>query len=514
MTIAEPDIANGGTRPGKEGPRTQPIIADPFAARGRPVLTGAAGAVSAAHPLAVSAGLEMLNAGGSAVDATIAAQAVLCVVMPDSCGLGGDVFCLVRSSEGETIAVNGSGASAQEMSGAATDGGGSVTVPGLVDAWDQMAERWGRLPLARVLGPAIRLARGGMRLAPRLARALERQGARLLRGGAGSWSLLSAGPGEMVEQLDLANVLDKIAKEGAAAFYAGSLAEAIAAAVQAKAGRLSRADLEAHHTIFAMPIRTSWRGITVLTQPPMSQGILLSMALQALDRLGASADDRLDHVAIEATEAAFAYRNRVAEGVALLGADLPIDLETAARRGGPRAYLHTAGVAAADRFGMTVSSLASVFDDFGSGVWVAQGGFVLNNRAGGFTSASNEAAPSKRPVHTLAPIMVESPRGAIGFATPGADGQVQTLLQVLLGTFAGQTDLGHAVERPRWRSENGQLLIEADHPNIDALRERGHDVAVLAAGDMKFGAVVCAGHHDGAPISLADWRRETWAGVT
>lgn len=491
-----------------------PIVAEAFASRSRPVLVGAAGAVSAAHPLAVAAGLAMLTAGGSAVDATIAAQAVLCVVAPDACGLGGDTFCLVRSSDGETTAVNGAGAAPLGLETATADGGGSVTVPGIVDAWDQMAERWGRLPLARVLGPAIRLARGGMTLSPRLARAADEQRSRLLRGGAGGWSLMAAAPGDTIAQFELANLLDRIAKERAAAFYAGRMAEAITAASQAHGGCLSRADLEAHQTVFAKPIGTSWRGLTVLTQPPMSQGILLSMALQAVERLGSSADDRRDHVAIEATEGAFAFRDRVGEGAALLNAALPVDLDKAARRGGPRAYLHTAGVAAADRFGMTTSSLASVFDEFGAGVWVPQGGFVLNNRAGGFTAAPNEAAPGKRPVHTLAPIMIETARGAIGLATPGADGQVQTLLQVLLGTFADEIDLAQAVSRPRWRSENGRLLVEADHPELETLRRLGHDVCTLAAGDIKFGAVVCAGQLDGAPIGLADWRRETWAGVT
>jgi len=494
--------------------RALPLVLDAFASRSRPVLVGAAGAVSAAHPLAVAAGLEMLNGGGSAVDATIAAQAVLCVVAPDACGLGGDTFCLVRSSDGETTAVNGAGAAPLGMREVSADSGGSVTVPGIVDAWDQMTERWGRLPLARVLAPAIRLARGGMTLSPRLGRAVDEQRTRLLRCGAGGWPLLTAASGDLISQLDLANVLDRIAKERAAAFYAGALAEAITAAVQAHGGCLSRADLEAHHTVFAVPIRTGWRGHTILTQPPMSQGILLSMALQAIERLGSSADDRLDHAAIEVTEGAFAFRDRVGEGAALLDATLPVDLKKAARRGGPRAYLHTAGVAAADRFGMTTSSLVSVFDDFGSGVLVPQSGFVLNNRAGGFTVAPNEAAPGKRPVHTLAPIMIETPRGAIGLATPGADGQVQTLLQVLLGTFADKIDLAQAVSRPRWRSENGRLLVEADHPELEALRKVGHDVCTLAAGDIKFGAVVCAGQLDGAPISLADWRRETWAGVT
>lgn len=493
---------------------TVPLVADPFASRVRPVLAGATGAVSAAHPLAVAAGLEMLAAGGTAVDATVAAQAVLCVVSPDACGLGGDMFCLVRTPDGRTTAVNGAGAAPLGMTEAAGDGGSSVTVPGIVAAWDEMAAQWGRLPLPTLLAPAIRLARGGVRVSPRLARALDEQRARLLRGGAADWPLLAATPGQSVPQLELATVLDRIGKERGAAFYAGAVADAMAAAAQAHGGALCCADLAAHATPLGPPVRIDWRGHAVLAQPPMSQGILLAMALQAIERLGPAADDRLDHVAIEATLAAFAFRDRVGEGEALLHEPLAVDLGKASRRGGPRAYLHTAGVAAADASGMVTASLASVFDDFGSGVFVPQGGFVLNNRAGGFTGAPNEAAPGRRPVHTLAPMIIETGRGPLGFATPGADGQVQTLLQVLLGAFATGDDLAQAVSRPRWRSENGRLLVEADHPGVEALRAFGHDVCPLPAGDIRFGAVVCAGQLDGAPVGLADWRRETWAGVT
>jgi hypothetical protein len=142
-----------------------------------------------------------------------------------------------------------------------------------------------------------------------------------------------------------------------------------------------------------------------------------------LEGLGEAALANLDHAGIELTEAAFAFRDRVHEGTSLLAQPLRIDLSRASRRGGPRAYLHTAGVAAADRFGTVVSSLLSVFDDFGSGVFVPEGGFVLNNRAGGFTAAPNDARPGKRPVHTLAPMLIETERGALALATPGADGQ-------------------------------------------------------------------------------------------
>lgn len=183
------------------------------------------------------------------------------------------------------------------------------------------------------------------------------------------------------------------------------------------------------------------------------------------------------------------------------------------RRGGPRAYLHTAGVAVADAQGLVASSLVSVFDDFGSCVFVPELGITLNNRAGGFTQGPNAAAAGKKPIHTLAPALIRGSFGTLALATPGADGQVQTLLQVIEKVFRRDQDLAAAIAAPRWRSEGGELLIESDHPATAALKALGHEVRALAPGDVRFGAVVCAGQVDHSPIALADWRRQTWSGV-
>ncbi len=272
-------------------------------------------------------------------------------------------------------------------------------------------------------------------------------------------------------------------------------------------------DLAAHRTVIAEPISVDLGPARLLVQPPSSQGVLLAMAAKALFALDALPPDRIDHAGVELTEASFGYRNRAGEGASLLDAPLDFQRDRASRRGGPRAYLHTAGVAAADRFGCCVSSLVSVFDDFGSGVFVPGGGFVLNNRAAGFTAAPNDAAPGKAPVHTLAPALLETPRGPLAFSTPGADGQVQTLLQILARILIEETDIAAAIDRPRWRSENGRLLVEASHPARELLSSLGHDVVEMPDGDMRAGAVTLAGVIDKAPIACADWRRRTWAGA-
>lgn len=489
------------------------LIAESFSSSVRPVLRGQLGAVSAAHPLAVAAGQEMLVAGGTAADAVIAAQAILCVVMPDACGLGGDMLALVHVPGQAAVAINGTGAAPMALERVADDGPHSITVPGIVDAWCELSKREGRLPLARVLEPAIRLAKSGVRLSPKLASALKTQRARLERGGAQAWSLFDQVAHSRCIQPELAALLERVAREGRSSFYEGADAHAIVRAVGRLGGVLSEADFAQHATVVARPIETQWGELRVAAQPPMTQGVLLNMAVNALAGLGNFPNELSDHVAVELTEAAFAFRSQVARGEALLETPLSVDFTRAAHRGGPRAYLHTAGVAAADAEGRVISSLVSVFDDFGSAVFVPELGITLNNRAGGFTDGDNAPAPGKRPVHTLAPVLVTDSRGVLGLATPGADGQVQTLLQVLLGLQRDGLDLARAIARPRWRSENGRLLIEQSHSAIERLRALGHDVAPLADGEVRFGAVVCAGFMGDTPIAGADWRRETWAGV-
>lgn len=490
-----------------------PLIAESFSSVVRPVLRGRCGAVSAAHPLAVAAGQEILYSGGSAADAAIAAQAVLCVVMPDACGLGGDMLALVHVPGAAHVAMNGAGAAPRHLIKVTDDGPNSITVPGIVDAWCRLSKLYGRLPLSRVFEPAVRLAQSGIRVSLTLAAALERHRLRLQTGGAASWVLFGRQAGAIVPQAQLAYTLERIGTEGRDGFYRGSSARVIAQTVQALGGTLAEEDLAAHETVVAAPIETSWGSLRLATQPPMAQGILLSMAVQALSRMVEFPATLNDHVAIELTNAAFVYRSDVGSGSALLKHELPIDLTRATNRGGPRAYLHTAGVATADADGMVISSLVSVFDDFGSCVFVPELGFTLNNRAGGFTDGANAPAPGKRPVHTLAPSLVSSEQGVLALATPGADGQVQTLLQVLIGINQENVDLAQAIARPRWRSESGALLVEHSHPGIARLTSLGHKVVPCPDGEVRFGAVVSAGWIDDETVAASDWRRETAAGV-
>ncbi|HEX6331172.1 MAG TPA: gamma-glutamyltransferase [Actinomycetota bacterium] len=471
---------------------------------------GGDGAVAAAHPIAVEAGLESFRRGGNAVDAAVSAQAALTVVLPHACSLGGDALALVRLPDGTIDAIHGAGA-APAIVPAPDRPGATVTVPGLVEAWSALVARHGRLGLVDDLAEALRLAAEGIAVPVSTAAAVERHRARLVDGGAGGWELLSLGAGERWVQPALAPTLEAIASDPRV-FYEGPLAAAMVRAVGDHGGTLGTDHLARHTATWPEAIGTPWDDGTLVVQPPMSQGILLALAARWIERHGPG--DARDHTAAEAIAAAFAHRNRIGEGTALLDEPLDVDPGRATTRWAARSYLHTAGVATADRAGMVVSSLVSVFDEFGSGVFVPAGGFVLNNRAEGFTEAPNDLRPGALPVHTLAPALHVRHDGRVtALATPGADGQVQTLLQVLLAMRFDGPDVLAALERPRWRGEGDRLLIERGHPAVEDLERRGHRLEVADHGDDRFGAVVEAGIDDDGPWAAGDERREVAAGA-
>lgn len=481
----------------------------------RPITTAGTGAVSAAHPLAAGAGLMVLGRGGNACDAMIAAQAALAVVAPASCGLGGDMLALIHEPARGTRAVNGTGAAPMDPTfHGVTSPALSVTVPGLVAGWCDANRSFGKLSLSACLAPAVDMARNGCTLSDGDRVSIGEQRERLFLGGALNWAVVRDGIGKApVRQPEIAKLLERIGAEGEAAFYDGAIASAIERAVQKRGGLLTRGDMRRHRSFVGEPITVDYQGGTVEVQPPMTQGVLLALSLKSLQEISVAEAASLDHLCVELTEASFQYRARVAEGKALLNEPLDINLTRASGRGGPRAYLHTAGVATADAEGQVCSSLVSVFDSFGSCILVPEGGFVLNNRAEGFTDAPNDAGPGKRPVHTLAPMIFRKGKKVTALATPGADGQVQTLLQILAKIGAGDADLAAAIHAPRWRSEDGVLLVATEHPEAEHLKSLGHQVVMRPDADLCFGGVVCAGFEAGRPFAGSDWRREVWHSV-
>jgi gamma-glutamyltranspeptidase/glutathione hydrolase len=246
------------------------------------------------------------------------------------------------------------------------------------------------------------------------------------------------------------------------------------------------------------------------------------MALDALERSGAATPGDRAHVSVEAIEAAFVRKHELnADGAAerLLAEPLEVDPSAPAqRRGGPLGGLHTTSVATAGADGEVVSMLVSVYDLFGCGVLVPECGFVLNDRLAGCSTdpdLPNYVAGGRRPVHTLSPSLASDSVRTFALATPGADGQVQTLLQVIDAIATDGENIPRALDRPRWRSSEGRLGIESDYdPDVLAeLERRGHELHRMAPGSPGFGAAVAAGidSRTGTPFAASDPRGGAWA---
>jgi gamma-glutamyltranspeptidase / glutathione hydrolase len=481
--------------------------------------------VACGHPLATQAGLDVARQGGNAVDAAVAAAFALFVLLPDACGVGGDALLLVRAPDGAVTAFNGSGKAPAEIPPELPrDGGGTVAAPGAVAALEDASDQFGGLPFAAALAPAVRLAEEGFPATDWLVRVLAEDPDRLART-AGDWELRSRRlrPGDIVKQPRLGRTLLGIAAEGSRAFYEGSLAEAMEEAVTADGGWLTTGDLAAHRTVIRRPVESVFAGARIIAQPPVTQALLSLMALRALERFDHTDKAVRAHLGIEAIEAAFQHRDEIAvpgsEG-ALLALDLDIDVGRAAGLAGPTSFTHTTAVSAADESGAVVSMVVSVFHHFGSATFVPAGGFFMNDRMRGFSrvpGSPNAPRAGARPVHTLSPLMVETPDDVYAVATPGADGQVQTLLQFLDSVLAGGASLSAALDAPRWRSADGKLSLERGFdPKAGAdLAARGHTVGWLPTGDQAFGATVVSGWNPRGKsvFAIADLRREAWAGA-
>ena len=466
-----------------------------------PLARGRRGAVVAPHHLATQAGLAILAAGGSAVDAAIATNAVLGVVMPSGCGIGGDAFWLIWDAvAGRQHALNGSGRSAAASDAAAIRGLGvtiipergplAITVPGAVRSWGDAQARFGRLSAAEVLAPAIELARGGFPAWPGFVSAVESTWplaesalgrdcgfGRVYRPGGRPWRL-----GEIVRLPALAATLERLARSGFDAFYDGEIAERQAAGLAAVGSPIAAADLAEHRSTWGDPIATDYRGIRVTTHPPNSQGIV---ALEILNILGrfepppeaafgphGVADPAWIHLGIEASKLAMADRDAHLTDPGFH--DVPVErllstghaAELAARidprraappppaaspRGGGTIYL-----AAVDADGNAVSLIESNYLGFGSGVVDPETGIHYQNRGSYFSldpDHPNVLAPRKRTLHTLMPGMLFRP-GATGpwvvTGSMGGDAQPQIHAQVVSGLVDGRVDAATAVAAPRW----------------------------------------------------------------
>lgn len=496
------------------------------------------GVVAAPHYLASLAGAEVLRDGGSAVDAAIAANLVMAVVWPHMCGPGGDLFAQVWSAgERKLFALNASGRAGRAMSAEAYQSLGlsrvpesgvlSITVPGAVDGWFNLHQRFGRLEMSRVARDAIHHARDGYCLTAFTASAIGASVELLARVGNGANVFAPnrhiPSAGDRLVQADLADSLEKIVLEGPGAMYGGEIGERVVAFLDANGGRLSKTDFAAHRSEWVEPVSATYRGVEVYELPPNSQGVALLEMLLMLDNVDLAASGlgstELVHQLVERTKLAFADRDSYVADPAC--ADVPLDLMLDPQRARARAESiggiassslsqavgssasgDTIYLCAADRDGNVVSLIQSLYALFGSGVHVPGTGVTLHNRGSDFTLANghpNQLAPGKRPLHTLMPgFAMRDGRPWLAFGTRGGDGQPQTCLQVLNGLLEFGLGLQEVVEAPRWaygapgdRFPKTALVLERrfDASVADDLAARGHEVMVADPVDPVMGTV-------------------------
>ncbi len=476
----------------------------------------AANVVATSHPLAAQAGLRMLQAGGNAVDAALAAAITLTVVEPTGNGLGSDAFALVWDGA-ELAGLNASGRAPQAWTPerfAGRDrmpdrGWDSVTVPGAVSAWVALSERFGRLDFAQLFAPAIHYARLGFAVTPTVA-GLWQKGAKTLADQPGFAQAFMPVPsaGDWVTNPDLARSLEKIAASRGQDFYQGDLARSMAADAAKHGGGLCFDDLARHRADWVSPIHMDTGGYRVHELPPNGQGIAALMALGILDRLGIGSLDpdsaQSMHVQIEAMKLAFAdvYRH-VADpaSMSVTTQDLldPAYLDRRAslvdltRALDPSHGLPEPGgtvyITAADSNGMMVSLIQSNYFGFGSGVVVPGTGISMQSRGLSFSTDPahpNAVASGKRPFHTIIPSFVtKDGQPVMSFGVMGASmqaqGHVQMVNRILLGGQSPQA----ACDAPRWRVLDGtKLAVEAHMPKsvLDALTRLGHQIQVEQDG--------------------------------
>ena len=496
--------------------------------------------VSTPHYLASQAGLEMLQRGGTAVDAAIAANAVLCVAYPHMAGLGGDGFWLIADGAGDQVhAINASGPAAQLATRtryiskpaideiAARGPQAALTVPGAIDGWHTAHERFGHLPWAELFAPAIGYARDGVPVSRSLADWIVQDVPILTQYPETAAIFLPGGrvcrDGERLVQTDLARSLQHLADKGArAGFYEGDIAERICKGIGPMGSPLQTSDFAAYHAEWVTPISTTYRGYTVYEVPPNTQGFTPLQILNLLEGYdvvawGDGSADYYHHMA-EAVKIAFADREEwltdprfvtipvdqliskayCDERRKLLDPERAMDIATVPAG---IAYAHpharrapdgdTCYFCAADKDGMVVSLIQSIYHDFGSGVIGGDTGIIMQNRGAFFSLDEhhpNSLEPGKRTFHTLIPaLMTRDGKPYMAFGSMGGEGQPQTQAALATRIVDFGYDVQQAIEAPRWlmgrtwgtKSRNMSLEGRIPDEVVRELKRRGQPVQMV-----------------------------------
>jgi len=484
---------------------------------GRSPVIAANGLCATSHPLAAKTAVEMLERGGNAMDAAIAAGVLLGICEPQMTGIGGDCFVLYTlPGSNEVHALNGSGrapakadAALLRQRGESTVplyGADAVTIPGAIDAFCHLSETVGTAGLDAILAPAIRYADAGVPVAPRVAFDWARETEKL-KGAARDYYLIDGKApqvGQNFRAPGQAEVLRRIAKDGRDAFYTGEIAEDMLRALNDLGGVHRAEDFAAVAATPATPVAGPYKGIEVVEHPPNGQGATALLLLNILDQFDIAGMDPFGaeriHIEAEATKLAYDARNRfLADPNHTTRLDHMLSGETAQRLAAlinPRramaspaalseqVHKDTVYVTVVDRDGMAVSLIYSIFHGFGSGIASEKFGILLQNRGAGFTleeGHANELKGGKRPMHTIIPGMIREngkvimPFGVMGGAyQPCGHARFASNLQ----DFG--MDVQSAIDAPRAFSDQGVLKVERGYP--DAIRaqlsDMGHKVEI------------------------------------
>ena len=526
----------------------------PYPSNRQPVMGSAA--VATSQPLAAQAGLDMLRRGGSAADAAVATAAAMTVVEPTTNGIGGDGFALVWDGA-RVQGLNASGRSPKALTPERfagqkvmpRRGWDPVNVPGAVSGWVALWKRFGTLPFAQLLEPAIRLAEEGYLVAPNTAELWQRAYPKLES--FAEWkrvfSVKGRAPraGERIRLPDHAATLRSIAASEGESFYRGDIARRIAEAAAADGGLMTADDLAAHAADWVEPLSVAYGGARMHQIPPNGQGVVALIALSILR----SRDLRLlevdcpdsHHLAIEAIKLGFRVAHRDVADPRFMRVE-PHELLDEGRIAGLAAMLDpskaqdfqhgppnpggTILLCAADAQGRMVSLIQSNYEGWGSGVVVPGTGIAMHNRGANFTlepGHPNQVGGGKRPYHTIIPGFVTAePAGGrpaaplAAFGVMGGFMQPQGQLQTFLRMVNHRQNPQAALDAPRWQVTSGlKVMIEPGfEPSLlDELRRRGHDLQVADARSVTFGRGQVIWRLDDGYVAASDSRADGQAVV-
>ncbi len=487
-----------------------------FQRSSRPAALGSEAMAATSHPLATTTAIDVLRDGGNAVDAAIAAAAVLCLVEPHMTGIGGDCFVLYSPKGGLPIALNGSG---RAPAGATLEwylergfaeiperSAHAVTVPGAVDAWFRLVADHGTREMAELLLPAIRLAEEGCQVTPRVAYDFAQSGAQIVADPVAAEIFLRDGAplalGEQMRQPLLAATLRRIATEGRRGFYEGPVAEDMVLRLRALGGLHTLEDFSDQQAVYETPISTTYAGHEVYECPPNGQGIVALMMLRTLagfdlfDSKNAEAD-RI-HLLAEATKAAYnardayfcdpvanpfdVYRYLSDEYAEQTRAGMNLRRASAALVMDGAEHKDTVYLAVVDRDGNAISFINSLFAEFGCGIMAPESGVLFHSRGSSFRVVPdhpNAIGPHKRPLHTIIPgMLVKNGRAVMPFGVMGGHYQAAGHAHFLARLLTGGLDPQAAAEAPRSFAFGGGLQLEPTiGPGTAAQLERmGHKI--------------------------------------